>query len=102
MALQRGDISVVHRNPVQGREQAGRRPVLVLSINAINQLSLVVRGVVGTRGEHITRDYPTNVRLAPEETGLSMDRSFQSNGINRLNLNRKRRYIVDLVHIGNF
>ncbi len=76
MAIQRGDIYFVNLNPVQGREQAGRRPVLVLSINAINQLPLVVTGVVGTRGENITRDYPTNVRLSPEETGLAMETVF--------------------------
>jgi len=30
--IQRGEIYFVDLNPVQGREQAGRRPVLVLSI----------------------------------------------------------------------
>jgi mRNA interferase MazF len=29
--------------------------------------------VVGTTGENITRDYPTNVRLSPAESGLPMD-----------------------------
>ena len=29
--MQRGDIYFVNLNPVQGREQAGQRPVLVLS-----------------------------------------------------------------------
>ena len=75
MAIQRGDIYFVNLNPMQGREQAGQRPVLVLSINAINQLPLVV-GVVGTKGEHVRRDYPTNVRLAPEATGLPMETVF--------------------------
>ncbi len=69
MAIQRGEIYFVNLNPVQGREQAGRRPVLVLSRDAMNQLPLVVTGVVGTRGENVTRDYPTNVRLSPEDTG---------------------------------
>ncbi|MEA5534035.1 type II toxin-antitoxin system PemK/MazF family toxin [Crocosphaera sp. XPORK-15E] len=32
----------VNLNPIQGKEQAGVRPVLVLSINAINQLPLVI------------------------------------------------------------
>lgn len=36
MPIERGDIYLVDLNPVQGREQAGRRPVLVLSVNAIN------------------------------------------------------------------
>jgi len=30
MAIQRGEIHFVDLNPAQGREQAGRRPVLVL------------------------------------------------------------------------
>jgi mRNA interferase MazF len=31
MAVRRGEIYFVNLNPVQGREEAGRRPVLVLS-----------------------------------------------------------------------
>jgi mRNA-degrading endonuclease toxin of MazEF toxin-antitoxin module len=42
MAIQRGEIYFVNLNPVKGREQAGHRPVLVLSIDAINKLPLVV------------------------------------------------------------
>jgi hypothetical protein len=38
MPIQRGDIYFVNLNPVQGREQAEQRPVLVLSIDAINRL----------------------------------------------------------------
>lgn len=42
MTIQRGEIYFVNLNPVQGREQAGQHPVLVLSIDTINQLPLVV------------------------------------------------------------
>ncbi|GAK56431.1 PemK-like protein [Candidatus Vecturithrix granuli] len=76
MAIQRGDIYFVNLNPTQGREQAGKRPVLVLSNNTINQLPLVVTVVVGTKGENITHDYPTNVRVAPAESGLPMETVF--------------------------
>ena len=38
MAIHRGEIYFVNLNPVEGREQAGQRPVLVLSINDINKL----------------------------------------------------------------
>jgi len=51
--MQRSDIYFVNLNPVQGREQAGQRPVLVLSIDAINDLPLVVTVVVGTKGENV-------------------------------------------------
>ena len=41
MSIQRGKIYFVNLNPVHGREQAGMRPVLVLSIDTIiNSLHL--------------------------------------------------------------
>lgn len=76
MAVQRGEIYLVNLNPVLGREQAGRRPVLVLSINAINRLSLVVTVIVGTKGENVTRGYPTNLRVSSAESGLPMETVF--------------------------
>lgn len=76
MTIQRGAIYFVNLNPVKGREQSGKRPVLVLSIDAINQLPLVVTVVVGTKGENISRDYPTNVRVSTEESGLPLETIF--------------------------
>ena len=76
MPIQRGEIYFVNLNPVAGREQAGHRPVLVLSRDAINRLPLVVTVVVGTKGAKISRDYPTNVRVSTEESGLPMETVF--------------------------
>ncbi len=76
MAIERGEVYFVDLNPVQGREQSGHRPVVVLSVNAINKLPLVVTVVVGTKGDNITRDYPTNVRLSIAETELPMETVF--------------------------
>jgi mRNA interferase MazF len=76
MSIQRGQIYFVNLNPVQGREQAGQRPVLVLSVDAINVLPLVVTVVVGTKGENLPRDYATNVRVAAQDSGLPMETVF--------------------------
>jgi len=76
MTIHRGEIYFVNLNPVEGREQSGQRPVLVLSIDEINKLPLVVTVVVGTKGENISRDYPTNVRVLPEESGLPIETVF--------------------------
>lgn len=76
MTIQRGEIYFVNLNPIQGKEQAGTRPVLVLSIDALNQLPLVVTVVVGTKGANISRDFPTNVRVLPEESGLPLETVF--------------------------
>ena len=44
MSIQRGKIYFVNLNPVHGREQAGMRPVLVLSIDTIiNSLNCSAR-----------------------------------------------------------
>ncbi|ODS31592.1 MAG: YdcE protein, chain A [Candidatus Scalindua rubra] len=76
MAIHRGEIYFVNLNPVKGREQAGNRPVLVFSIDAINKLPLIVTVVVGTKGENISRDYPTNVRVSSAESGLPIETVF--------------------------
>src|SRR5713226_1413605 len=76
MAVQRGEIYFVNLSPVQGREQAGQRPVVVLSIDNINRLPLVVTVVVGTKGENVSRNYPTNVRVSSAESGLPMETVF--------------------------
>jgi len=76
MTIQRGEIYFVNLNPVKGREQAGHRPVLILSIDAINKLPLVVTVVVGTKGANLSREYPTNVRVSAAESGLPMETVF--------------------------
>ncbi|MCK6554514.1 type II toxin-antitoxin system PemK/MazF family toxin [Candidatus Binatia bacterium] len=76
MPIRRGEIYFVNLSPVQGREQAGDRPVLVVSVDAINRLPLVVTVVVGTKGENVARDYPTNVRVTAAESGLPMETVF--------------------------
>lgn len=74
--IKRGDIYFVDLNPTKGKEQAGKRPVLVLSNDTINNLPLVVTVVVGTKGQNISRDYPTNVRISTSESGLPMETVF--------------------------
>lgn len=88
MTVKRGEIYFVNLNPVKGKEQAGKRPVLILSIDAINKLPLVVTVIVGTKGENIPRDYPTNVRVSPSESGLPLETVFLCFQIRSLDVNR--------------
>jgi mRNA interferase MazF len=74
--IRRGQIHFASLDPVRGREQAGRRPVLVVSSDAINGLPLVVTVVVGTDAANVSRDYPVNVRVAAAESGLARDTVF--------------------------
>ncbi|BDA72930.1 hypothetical protein CAL7716_070960 [Calothrix sp. PCC 7716] len=88
MTIERGQIYFVNLDPVQGREQSGNRPVLVLSTNTINQKPLVVTVVVGTKGTNFKRDYPTNVRVPPSDSGLPMETVFLCFQIRSLDQNR--------------
>ena len=76
MPVKRGEIYFVNLNPTKGREQSGTRPVLILSTNAINSLPLVVTVVVGTKGDNVKKDYPTNVRVPAAASGLPTDTVF--------------------------
>jgi mRNA interferase MazF len=88
MAIQRGDIYFLDLNPVRGREQAGQRPVLVISIDAINRLPLVITVVIGTKSENVPRDYPTNVRVPSSDSGLPMETVFLCFQIRSLDASR--------------
>ncbi|HXP83697.1 MAG TPA: type II toxin-antitoxin system PemK/MazF family toxin [Bryobacteraceae bacterium] len=74
--ISRGQIYLVDLNPVKGREHKGRRPVLVVSSDAINRQPLVITVVAGTRAANVPRDYPTNVRVPAGESGLSKETIF--------------------------
>jgi mRNA interferase MazF len=62
--------------------------VVVLSIDAINRLPLVVTVVVGTNGANVPRDYPTNVRVAPTDSGLPIETVFLGFQIRSLDASR--------------
>ena len=74
--ISRGQVYMVNLNPAKGREQKGRRPVLVVSADAINRHPLVIAVVVGTDAANVPRDYPVNVRVAAVESGLPKDTVF--------------------------
>jgi len=74
--VKRGEIYFVELRPAKGREQRGKRPVLVVSSDAINTKPLVVTVIVGTSGENVLVDYPSNVRVSPEESGLPKQTVF--------------------------
>jgi mRNA interferase MazF len=50
--------------------------------------------VVGTKGSNIKRDYPTNVRISSEESGLSIETVFMCFQIRSLD---QRRFSTEVV-----
>jgi mRNA interferase MazF len=74
--ISRGEVYFVDLAPTKGREQAGRRPVLVVTHDAINRQPLVVAVVVGADAARLPVDHPTNVRVTARESGLPRDTVF--------------------------
>jgi mRNA interferase MazF len=64
----RGDVWFVELDPTRGREQAGRRPALIVSVNQFNYgpAELVVVIPITTRDKKI----PFHVKINPPEGGL--------------------------------
>lgn len=71
--MKRGDVFDTHLNPTEGSEQAGIRPVIVVSRDAINQYSFVVVVVPLTSAKNIKRSYPNNVLIKSGNGGLTAD-----------------------------
>lgn len=71
--MKRGDIYDARLNPTEGSEQAGVRPVIIVSRDAINQYSPVIVVVPVTNAANIKRDYPNNVTIPQGDGGLTVD-----------------------------
>ena len=86
--IRRGDIFFAPLDPVRGREQGGRRPVLVVSSARINRLPLVVTVIAGTDGAKQRRDFSCNVRVPAAESGLPLETVFYGFHIRSLDISR--------------
>ncbi|HVS37941.1 MAG TPA: type II toxin-antitoxin system PemK/MazF family toxin [Gemmataceae bacterium] len=88
MTVQRGEIYFVDLDPVRGREQAGVRPAVVLSVDLLIRLPLVVTVVPGTDGANVRRNFPSTVRVSPAESGLPLETVFLCFQVRAIDLSR--------------
>lgn len=71
--MKRGDVFDARLNPTEGSEQAGVRPVVIVSRDAINKNSSVIVVVPLTKATNVKRSYPNNVNVPKGEGGLTVD-----------------------------
>lgn len=69
--LRRGDIVRVRLDPVEGSEQAGERPALILSPDLINENSPVVL-VAAITSKRTEKVYPFEALIEPPHGGLTL------------------------------
>jgi mRNA interferase MazF len=79
--MERGDVYDARLDPVEGSEQGGTRPVVIVSRDAINAYSPVVLAVPCTTYRENRRVYPTQVLVTATEGGLSNDSVFMADQV---------------------
>jgi mRNA interferase MazF len=94
--MRRGDIYLADLNPTQGSEQSGKRPVLIVSRDAINEHSPVVIVVPLTGAENKARLYPTHVALKSGTGGLTKDSIAVTEQVRAITKTRLRAMVGQL------
>ena len=69
----RGDVFSARLDPTEGSEQAGTRPVVVISRDSINANSPAVVVIPVTDASNVKRTYPSHVYLPKGSGGLKTD-----------------------------
>ena len=87
----RGEVYDADLNPTQGSEQAGVRPIIVVSRDAINASSNVVLGVPCTTYRGGRRVYPSHVLLFAPDGGLTADSIALCEQVRSMSKSRLRR-----------
>lgn len=89
-------------DPTRGSEQAGTRPVIVVSRDAINHTivgnnrGLLVVAVPATDAEHIEELYPSHVKLKRGIGGLTKDSVALCEQVRAISVDRLVRYMGTL------
>jgi mRNA interferase MazF len=84
----RGDIFSARLDPTEGSEQAGTRPVVVLTRDSINANSPVVVVVPVTDAANVKRLYPSHAQLPKGAGGLKTDSVAKAEQIRAIQVSR--------------
>ncbi len=71
--MKRGEVYDARLEPVEGSEQGGTRPIIIVSRDAINAYSPVVLAVPCTTYQPGKRIYPTQTLIQSPNGGLTRD-----------------------------
>jgi mRNA interferase MazF len=98
MEIKRGGILLANLEPIQGSEQGGIRPVLVIQNNLSNKYSPVII-IAAITSRIFNKEFPTNVLITKGESGLKTDSTIMLNQMRTID---KNRVIKKLGFLDNF
>ena len=84
--MKRGEIYYANLNPTVGSEISKRRPVLIVSNNANNRAADMVTVLPIT--SNVSRIYPFEVKLEPEDSGLTKSSKVQAQQVRTISKQR--------------
>ena len=84
----RGDVFSARLDPTEGSEQAGTRPVVVMSRDSINANSPVVVVVPVTDAANVKRLYPSHTQIPKGSGGLKLDSVAKAEQIRAIQVSR--------------
>jgi mRNA interferase MazF len=84
----RGDVFSARLDPTEGREQAGTRPVVVISRDSINANSPVVVIVPVADAANVKRLYPSHAHFPKGTGGLRMDSVAKAEQVRAIQISR--------------
>lgn len=94
----RGEIVVAKLEPVEGSEQGGVRPVLIIQNDTLNKYSPTT--IIGPITSKIYgKEYPPNVVIKKEDSKLKVDSTILLNQIRTID---KKRIIKRVGFLDNF
>lgn len=91
--VKRGDVYWARLDQTEGSEQAGTRPVVIVSRNAINENSPIVVIAPTTAHSPKKRLYPSQVLLRRGEGGLPNDSILLGEQIRAISKSRLSNYL---------
>lgn len=89
--MNRGEIYDARLDPIEGSEQGGTRPVIIVSRSVINASSPVVLAVPCTTYRSGKRIYPTQVLIQAPNGGLTQDSIAMADQVRVLSKSRLLR-----------
>ncbi len=87
VVVKKGDIFLANLEPVQGSEQGGIRPVLIIQNNLSNKYSPVTI-IAAITSKIYEKEFPTNVFLSKKDSNLDKDSTILLNQIRTIDKKR--------------
>ncbi len=95
MDIKRGDIILVDLEPVKGSETGKIRPCVIIQNDIGNKFSSTTIVVIITSQKEISKEYPTDVWVEKDKSGLNLDSIIQGDQIRTIS---KERIVKKLGH----